>query len=171
MRFLFMRNLDAIGCRLCKMILSFLWCFGFCCGGFTAARADNLASLMLTCCNSGVSIVGLFFVPFLPFLISAAAIYCSAPLILFLTGFCKSFLLGFCVTAVYLVFSAGGWLICLLLLFTDLLSVPALLRFQLACFGGNNRRLLRNGICTLLWFLAVAAADHIWVLPLLREII
>ena len=171
MSFFFTRNLIALSRRSCKMILSFLWCFGFSCGILTAARADNLASLMLACCDAGVSIVGLFFVPFIPFLISAAAVYISAPLILYLTGLCKSFLLGFCVCAVCMGFSVGGWLMCLLFLFTDLLTAPALFWFQLRCVSGYTRDILRNGLFALLWFMAVSIVDCMWIVPLLRDII
>lgn len=154
----------------CKILLALLWCIGLICGASVAACTDNLASLMLACCNAGVSIVGLFIVPFLPFLISAFAVFCSAPLILYLTGLYKSFLLGFCVSAVGLVFFGGSWLVCLLLLFTDLLTVPGLLWFQMRCLDGYSG-IRRCWLWALLWFISVCIADYLWIAPLLREII
>lgn len=170
MRFRFSQYLVANSRRSCKLMLTFLWAVGFLCGCYCAACADNLASLMRACCDADVSIVGLFFVPFFPFLISAVAVYCSAPLIICLTGLCKAFLLGFCVCAVYFCFSGGGWLVCLLLLFTDIVTVPALFLFQFRAVCGTWKRTCRDGILALAWFAAVTAVDRIWIVPLLREI-
>ena len=153
------------------MVLVVLWTIGFICGVSCAACADNLSSLMRACCDVGVSIVGLFFVPFFPFLISAAAVYCSAPLILYLTGLCKSFLVGFCICAVHSGFADGGWLVSLLLLFTDIFTAPVLFWFQLRWVSGDGKYIVRDGVLALAWFAAVSAVDHFWILPLLREII
>ena len=155
----------------CKILLAFLWVIGFVCGCSCAACADNFVSLMRACCDAGVSIVGLFFVPFLPFLITAVAVYFSAPLIVYLTGLCKAFLLGFCFCAVHSGFSTGGWLVSLLLLFTDLVTVPALLWFQCCVVGASRKTVFKCGILALFWFVAVAAADYFWIVPLLRDII
>jgi len=170
MRFRFSQYLVASSRRSCKLMLTFLWAVGLLCGCYCAACADNIASLMRACCDAGVSIVGLLTVPFLPFLISAIAVYCSALPVLYLTGFCKSFLLGFCVCAVSTGFPGGGWLMCLLLLFTDLLTVPGLFLFQFRCLSGC-KGILQQGLWTALWFVAVCIADYLWVVPLLRDII
>lgn len=170
MRFFLSQNFVASSRRSCKMVLAVIWVLGLICGSFCAAGADNLSSLMRACCHAGVSIVGLFFVPFLPFLISAAAVYCSAPLILYLASLCKSFLLGFCVSAVWSAFSSGGPVMSLLLLFTDIFTAPALFVFQLRHINGG-RLINRSVIFTLLWFAAVSAVDHLWILPLIRAII
>ena len=171
MRFFVSRHLIASDRRSCKLMLTVLWVFGFVCGSFCAAGADNLVSLMRACCDAGVSIVGLFFIPFFPFLISAAAVYCSAPLIMYLTGLTKAFLIGFCFFAVYSGFTGGGWLVCLLLMFTDLLTAPALFRFQYRAMCGSARSVCWDGILTLLWFAVVTVVDRLWIVPLLKEII
>ena len=171
MSFFFPRNLVVASRRSCKFILSFLWSFGLFSGVSVAACADNPVSLMRACCTAGVSIVGLFFVPFLPFLISAAAVYCSAPLFVYLTGFCKSFLLGFCVCTVYSGFPGGGWLVSLLLLFTDVLTVTMLIWFQCCAVSNPCRGTFKRGILTFAWFAVVSAVDYFWIAPLLRDII
>ena len=171
MRFFLSQYLIASGCRSCKIILTLLWCFGFIWGVYVAACADNLASLMRACCDAGVSIVGLFFVPFLTFSISAAAVYCRIPLIVYLTGLCKSFLLGFCVCAVHFGFFRGGWMICALLLFTDIFTAPALFGFQLRYLQGVRKGFCRDSICCLCWFILVSMVDEAWIVPLLRDII
>ena len=171
MSFLFSQYSIASRRSSCKLILTFLWVIGFVCGCLCAACADNFTSLMRACCTAGVSIVGLFFVPFLPFLISAAAVYCSAPLFVYLTGFCKSILLGFCVCTVYSGFPGGGWLVSLLLLFTDVLTVPMLIWFQCCAVSNPCRGTFKRGILTFAWFAVVSAVDYFWIAPLLRDII
>ena len=171
MRFLLWRNLTSVGRHSCKLVILILWTVGFWLGVCFAAYADNLTSLMRAFCDSGVSIVGLFLVPVLPFLISAVAIFRSALLILYLTCFCKSFLLGFSVCIVSSAFSGGGWLICFLLLFTDLLTVPALFLFQLRGAQRCGRLIWRDVVIAVLWFAAVSSVDRLWILPFLREII
>ena len=126
---------------------------------------------MRACCDVGVSIVGLFLIPFFPFLISAIAVYCSIPLLIYICVLAKSFLIGFCAWALIGTFSVGGWLICLLLLFTDLLTAPALYLFQLQCLRGVVKDIISSGVYTLLWFVAVSLADFLWIAPLLRDII
>ena len=171
MNLLFSQSLNVPGRYSCKMFVTLIWCTGFICGVLIAACADNIASLMLACCDSGVSIVGLFIVPFLPFLFSAIAVYCSSPLLLYLTGLCKSFLLGFCVCSVCSVFSSGGFLICILLLFTDLLTAPAIFLFQLRCAKGLIKKVYQSCISALIWFITVIMVDYTWVAPLLRDIL
>ena len=169
--FLFSQYSIASRCHSCKMILAFLWGIGFVCGCTCAASTDIFVSLMRACCVAGVSIVGLFFVPFLPFLISAAAVYYSAPLIVYLTGLWKSFLFGFCICAVWFCFSGGGWLVSLLLLFTDVLTVPTLFWFQCHAVINPGKTTFKCGILAILWFAAVSAVDYFWIVPLLRDII
>ena len=171
MSFFSEQNLIASGRRSCKYLLLFLWFIGFACGVSTAACTDNLASLMRACCDAGVSIVGLFFIPFFPFLISAVAVYYSIPQIVYLTSTVKAFLLGFCACTVFGCFNSGSLLICLLLLFTDLLTGPALYLFQRRCLHDGCRVDIRCCVLTLLWFLIVCAADYLWIVPLLRDII
>ena len=155
----------------CKMLLAFLWVVGFICGCLCAAGADNVASLMRACCVAGVSIVGLFLVPFLPFLITAAAVYFSAPFLVYLTGFCKAFLLGFCVCAVHSGFAEGGWLVSMLLLFTDMLTIPVLFWFQRCAVCNPGKGIIKCGALAFVWFAAVSAVDFFWIVPLLRDII
>ena len=171
MSFFLTQNLVAAGRHSCKMVLALLWCFGLICGASAAACTDIPVSLMRACCNAGVSIVGLFLIPFFPFMISAIAVYCSIPLLIYLCVLAKSFLLGFCAWALIGTFSVGGWLICLLLLFTDLLTAPALYFFQLRCLRGVVKDIISSGVYTVLWFVAVSLADYLWVVPLLRDII
>ena len=159
------------GRRSCKMSLILCWLIGIWSGVLVAAGADDIVSLMRACCYASVSIVGLLFIPLFPFLISAVAVYFSLPRLLCFTAFMKSFFFGFCTCVVFKGFGTAGWLVWPMLQFTDLLTLPVLCRFQLRHFGVRSTGFCRDGIAATLWFLAVAAADWLWVAPLLRDII
>lgn len=157
--------------RSCKLFLILCWLIGLWCGIFVAAGADNIVSLMRACCDAGVSIVGLLFIPLFPFLISAVAVYFSLPWLLCLTAFFKSLLSVFCTCVIFRAFKGAGWLIWPMLQFTDLLTLPVLCRFQLRRICSQRTGFIREVAVSLGWFLAVALTDWLWVAPLLRDII
>ena len=157
--------------RSCNFFLIFLWCIGFACGANLARRTGNFVSLMRACCESRVSIVGLVTVPFLPFLFSAVAVYLSSLPLLYLTAFFKTFSFGFCIFAVTRSFGSAGWLIRFLLLFTDICTLPVLLRFQYVQSRLGRKNFWRNSICCALYFVGVCLIDQIWIATLLRDII
>lgn len=157
--------------RSCKLFLVIVWLTGFGSGIYTAAHADSLISLMRACCDAGVSIVGLLFVPFFPFLISAYAVYFSQPWLLRAVAFIKSFLFACCSCIVLKAFGAAGWLLWPMLQFTDLMTLPLLCRFQIRHFRERAEGFYKDAVLTLLWFCGIALADWLWVAPMLRDII
>lgn len=157
--------------RSCKTFLVLIWLTGFGCGIFTAAHADSLVSLMRACCDAGVSIVGLLFVPILPFLISAYAVYFSLPWLLCVIAFIKSFLFACCSYLVMSAFDAAGWLLWPMLQFTDLMTFPLICRFQFRHFHERAEGFYTDAALSLLWFCVIALADWLWVAPMLRDII
>ena len=162
-----------MGCshRSCKFLIVTCWCAGFAGGFFLATDAGFYYSLMRACCDSRVSIVNLLIVPCFPFLISAIAVYFSSRPLLYLCAVVKMFCFGFCLCAVSRSFPGAGLLMCILLLFADILTLPVLCRFQwLGCLQGR-KHLFRNATMSLCWFFAVCCVDYLWVMPLLREII
>lgn len=156
--------------RSCKAILVLFWYIGFCGGALAAAAAGNLTSLMRAYCDSSVSIVGLLIVPFFPFLLSAVAVYFSCTWLLYSTALGKMFCFGFCACAVSGTFGNAGWLICLLLLFTDFFTMPVLCWFQLRYTDTNKKKFWTDVFICVFWFAAVCIADRIWIMPLLRDI-
>ena len=165
--------LKLMGCRhrSCNFLLAACWCAGFAGGFFLAADAGSYYSLMRACCNSRVSIVNLLIVPCFPFLISAIAVYFSSRLLLCLCAIFKMFCCGFCLSVVGQSFPGVGFLVCILLMFTDILTVPVLCRFQWLGNLRGRKHLFRHAALCLIWFAGVCAADYVWVMPLLREIL
>lgn len=124
----------------CKFWLLLLWCAGLILGVFFACQADDSTILMMrSAASAPVSISGLLVVFLLPFLLSASAVYLSQPLLLLATAFAKAFSFGFCAYAVDSAFRSAGWLMCLLLMFSDLCFLPVLMWFWLRHITGNRR--------------------------------
>ena len=131
-----------MGCshRSCKVSLILCWCIGFAGGVFQGLNAGPYYSLMRACCDSRVSIVNLLIVPCFPFLVSAIAVYFSLRLVLYFCAVCKMFCFSFCLCAVFRSFPGAGVLVCILLLFTDILAIPVLCRFQWSgCLRGRRQ--------------------------------
>lgn len=81
--------------------------------------------------TSRVTIVGLAAVSFLPFLISAFAVSFRRFRLLPLIAFFKALLFSYVSLGIMAAYGDGGWLSCLLLMFTDVLSLPVLLLYWL----------------------------------------
>ena len=162
-----------MGCKhhSCNFMMATCWCAGLSAGFFLAANAGSYFSLMRACCDSRVSIVSLLIVPCFPFLISAIAVYFSYRSLLYLCAVFKMFGFGFCLSMVLQTYPGAGLLVCILLMFTDILTVPAICRFQWCGCSRGRKYLLCQAVLCLCWFAAVCSVDYIWIMPLLREII
>ena len=110
-----------------EFIFSFLWCCGLFFGALFSSECSNLFSFwMRTMDPSGVSIVWLFTALFLPFLFSAVAVYLHQSWLLFLLAFIKAFIFGLCLCGVASVCGSAGWIICVLLFFSESSLFPVL---------------------------------------------
>lgn len=133
---------------------------------FLSAENDS-TSLMRMAKNGPVSIVGLLSVSFLPFLISAFAVYVSQPWLLPVIALCKgaSFsLVSLGVTAAY---GSAGWLMRLLLMFSDLCALPLLLFFWLRYISGERRFTAWSACRYLAALLTVGSIDYCLISPFL----
>ena len=108
-------------------VLAFTLCTGFVLGSVVSLLlVDYDYSLMRTAAESGVSIVSLLPVIILPFLLTAFAVLLRQRWLLILFGFTKAFLFSFALTCVVSQYASSGWLISMLLLFSDILTFPVL---------------------------------------------
>ena len=146
--------------------------------GFALSLAVFLASmleesfllLMRAAVSDRVSIVGLFAVSYLPFLISAFAVFIRKPRLLYAVMFIKMLLIAFCGLSCLAAYPSAGWLVRILLQFSDLLLVPVLCWFSLrhVCGAGNLKR--DFSFCTAL-FVFVCSLDYCVVSPFLVMLI
>lgn len=155
-----------------RIFLALCFYGGLLLGAVLATQAEeSFISWMRTVQVQRVSIVSLLGAAFLPFLISAYAVLISQVWLLFPVCFLKAFSFGFCVAGVSYVFGSAGWLVCGLLLFTDLCTMPMLLFFWLRHIDGAHRpQLAESALTASLLFLA-GSLDHCLITPFLAEII
>lgn len=116
--------------RHTKMLLALSWLLGLGFGGLYFRYAgEPLLSLMPLAASSQLSIVSLFLSTSLPFLLCAYFAHCHNPWLVMMVCFGKAFAYGFTLCGVFAAFGTQGWLIRLLLLFTDSLACVLLYGF------------------------------------------
>lgn len=130
MAFLFRRDPLGISRRVSAVYLALCWLIGILLGiCFTIPSAHLFSSLARGAAYGAVSAVGLFSVSFLPFLISAFAVYISSPRLLLPVAFIKGLLFSIASCIVLLGAGSSGWLMQILLMFGDLTGLPILFWF------------------------------------------
>ena len=129
----FLHSVDSFTLRkFPKMFLALSWLLGLGLGGLVFRYAgEPMLSLMPLAANSQLSIVSLFLSTSLPFLLCAFGAHLRQPRLVMMVCFGKAFLYGFTICGVFAAFGDSGWLIRLLLLFTD--SLACVLLYGFAC--------------------------------------
>ena len=114
------------------LILACILLFGYLIGTFLSAETPvTFYTLMRSAASSPVSIVGSLISAFLPFLLAFVVVHCGKPALLYFILFCKAVALSHCSMCCHLAFGSGGWLVRLLLQFSDILLLPLLCRFAI----------------------------------------
>lgn len=169
-RFLHQTDLDPSR-KFYRHLLALCWTAGLGCGVFLWFLADDsVASLMRSSLSGSVSIVGLLSVTFLPFLLSAIAVYFSGPWFLLLICLGKGIVFSFVSMASVASFGGSGWLIRLLLCFSDCLSMPLLYWFWLRCIHSSVRgSVVRFFAAGALYFL-IGSIDYCYIVPFLADL-
>lgn len=157
--------------RAGSFLLAVCWLFGVLLGFCAAIFAGNsLSSLMRGSTVGSVSIVRMLVLSSLPFLLSALAVYLSQPWLIFALSFLKAFCFSFCAVGIHLAFGSSGWLVQLLLLFTDCFTIPVLYLYcsKLIQYGVNKADtcFLR----CLIYACCVGIVDYCWIAPFLRTV-
>lgn len=117
-------------CQLYHCLLAFVWLTGLFTGFLFYCRyAPLFLPLMRRIHFDSVSIVGLLFSAFIPFLISAFAVIFSRPSLLLTVCFIKAFFFTLLSSAFFNRYGDSGWLVQRLILFHELFSFPILYTF------------------------------------------
>ena len=157
--------------KVSTIILAFCWCAGLFTGCFFANHAGDVHfTMMRRAVSCPVSIAGLV-VMLLPFLFSAFAVYLSKTWLFLPFCFLKAFQFAYIAGLVGVSFGSAGWLIRLLLFFTDGWEILLLLWIWLRWIGGGARQAIREitfcGIlCSVIWII-----DYFVVSPFLGMLI
>ena len=165
-------NLSIFGCRTSHVLLALFWTVGLLLGSFTSLSADTLlVPTMHTALHSGMSISGLLAALLLPLLITAFAVYIRQPLLLFPVAFVKAFLYSFTGTGLLTAFGSSAWLIRILLMFADSLSLPLLFWVWLRVLSDDQTMALRSIAITAALALMIGCFDYAFVAPFLASLI
>lgn len=155
-----------------QTFLALFWFSGWAFGIWTASEAEGVFySLMHGALVSSVSILSVFCLTFLPFLISICVVMQNVPFLLLLIAFGQSFLLAIVSFYVLMAVGSSGWLISSLFLFSELCVIPVLFifwrRYIFEKQGPSNWEIL--GYCV--WTLLVSCIDVRIISPFLAFLI
>lgn len=157
--------------RAPAIILAFALLAGFFGGAYTATLADPSSfSLMRTASNSCVSIACLLPALLLPFLFSAFAVYISQYWLLIPIAFIKAFCFSY-LSAAFLLLQDSGWLLRMLLMFTDCLSMPVLCWLWLRSCSGSRESNLRTFAAAVLIVVGITCLDYQYISPFLVNLL
>lgn len=153
------------------LLLAFSWILGFVFGMLYAhAAGDIVSALMRTAVCSRVSIVGLLASVFFPLIISAIAAYFSVPAVFISVAFLRAFSYGFCLWGVSAAYGSAGWLIRLLLLFSDSCTAVSLLWFCVRHLSGDRNSLKKDFVVCTVMASFVCCVDYFFVSPFLAAL-
>lgn len=138
---------------------------------FSAEASDSYIALMRMSAVGPVSIVSVFASAMLPFLFAFIAVNCKKPFFLLAVCFCKAFFIAHCSFGCYLAFGSGGWLVRLLLQFSDLLLMPVLCWFAVCYLQRFQPLKVRDVLICATATLAVSAVNVCFVSPYLAMLI
>lgn len=159
-------------CRRKPLFLALCCFLGFAFGMIAAQRSDDsYFSMMRMVLSSHVSIPGLIASVSLPFLLAAFAVYIRHHGLLYGLCFIKMFFFGLSSAAAYLAFGSSGWLVRLLLFFSDCCAVPVLCWLCIRYVHGTSRSFLRDLSLCAVCIAAVVAIDIIVISPFLASLI
>ena len=165
----FFHSIHSYAIRKCdKFVLALSWAAGFGSGCVLFRYAgSNLVTQMPLAVNCQLSIFGLLIPVFLPFLISAFAVYLCAPKLLFWVSFLKACLFAYVSCAVHGVYGDAGWLIRSLFLFTDMIGTVLLYHYWQRHISGTRKFSGRTFAKYQAVLFLVAWLDHCYISPLL----
>ena len=123
-----------------NILLAFIWLLGLCCGVVFCRRMQiPLFPMMHGVESCSVSIVCLLSVSLLPFLFSFFAVYIGSYRLLMLLCYIKGCLFAFLSMGILLAYGSAGWLLRLLIMFSDLGCLVPLWWYWLRCREGSFR--------------------------------
>lgn len=165
------RKLPHFSRRMMFLLLAFSWCLGLVLGLWSSAMAgESLVPLMQSAASARVTITGLLTAISLPFLLSALAVFLGRWWLFLPIAFGKAFLIAFTGYGVFVSFGSAGWLMRVLLMFSDCACAPLLLWLWIHGITAERRRVLSVAGPALL-ALAIGSVDFYVVSPFLAMLL
>lgn len=152
-------------------LLAFFTLCGCSLGVYTSHKSDSISfHLMRMAVTCPVSIVGLVFVILLPFLITAFAIWISKPYLFLPVSFFNSFSFTLILCYTITVFDTAGWLVCLMLLFSNISVQFCLNWIWIRYFNGTSGSSAEDLLVCVFGLLAIVVIDYLFVAPYLVQL-
>lgn len=163
-------DLSAWRCKKWIFLLACAWFLGLVSGVlFSMSASGVIGSAMRAALRSRVSIIGLLSAMLLPLLLSAFAVYIGAPAFLLPIVFVKAFLIAWMGAGILSAFGSAGWLIRILLMFGDSLSLPFLWWYWQKATAELHS--WRHCILVAVCMLSIGCLDYYVVSPFLVNLI
>lgn len=155
-----------------RVMLWLAWILSLILGTLCAAFADpSLLAMMRLAASGRMSIVGVAAACFLPFLISAYAVFIDRPGLMAGVCACKAFGFAYCGGIARRAFGSAGWLVQPLLQFSSVFTLPLLCCFCLRHISGGKKNAVRDLLICIGLTAALAGIDYFVVSPFLAELI
>lgn len=152
--------------------LAFFWTFSIFAGIILGSKSvPHISSLMLSAASDSMSITGMFLIYILPLIFSIISIRLKVSLLILPLSVIKGFFNGFLSASVCVAFGSAGWLICLLLLFTNSVSSVFLMWFWFKYLHNPNSHLMRYFIICVTFSICMFAFDVFVISPFLSAVI
>ena len=153
------------------ILFCLIWTTGFLLGMVLAAGLDgSFFSLMRPTLGGRVSIIRQLAALSLPFLLAAFAVYANKLFWVYLLCFMKACGFTFCGMAINSAYGSAGWLVRILLQFSDMLTLPVFCWFCLQIL--RKKSVILNDLIICAIFAATfVCIEHFAVLPFLAELI
>jgi len=155
-----------------RHLLIFLWLAGLGSGLFFSFLAgsvfDSISDIIL---DSSMAFPAFVSSQLLPLLLSTVLLYASKPVFLFPLVFLKGFSFSFVSFLILSTLGASGWLVRVLLMFSDLLLIPVLWWFWLNSFSDNKRLGMQCVIITVCAVFSVCFFDFTVIAPFLVSLL
>lgn len=154
--------------RCSRLCLALIWIFGLIAGCILFFSAEpEFSSLMPMAVGGRVSIVGLLSVILLPFLFSAFAVFISQSWLLLPLAFCKAVCFSYVSLGVMEAYGSAGWLMRLLLMFSDIAVLPLLYGYWQRYISGDRQFGIWPGLLFLVGGLCIGSMDYCLISPFL----
>ncbi len=155
-----------------RIYLSMAWILGLLLGAYCGFRWDIcLVPLMRGCLYDSVSIVCIFCLICLPFMISLLASFWNARGLIYLIAFGKAFLFSFVSMGIFFSFGSAGWLVQILLMFSEVCSLPVYFWFWMFSINHRQGPSALEIFSLLSLFFLIASLDSSYVMPFLASLI
>ena len=157
-------------CMIRVCFLAFLWISAMLAGILVCSVDSRIHSLMLVAPGCSLSIVGVLVITILPLAISIAGLAANKFAILYIIYIIKAFTSGYLLFAILRVYGSAGWLMHLLLLFSDNMTNFLILWITFRHIKGKSNTFLFDAlICTTI-SIAIGITDYLFVAPFLCAI-